>query len=188
VRKINENQLEVFFGKVRSALWTLRGKKLAVLGLAFKGGTDDIRESPAILVIRKLIEAGCTIVAYDPVAMDKTKAVLPSSASMRYASDPYAAASDADALLILTDWADFGRLDLALLKETLRFPIVIDGRNIYKPSTMLEYGFTYISMGRPAVHSGSVGRQGKPRMPGSVRIETLVEGQQTPAETARQEA
>ena len=188
VRKINENQQEVFFSKVRSALWTLRGKKLAVLGLAFKGGTDDIRESPAIIVIRKLIEAGCTIVAYDPVAMDKTKVVLPPSANMHYASDAYAAASDADALLILTDWADFCRLDLALIKEALRFPIVIDGRNLYKPAHMLESGFTYISMGRPAVHSGSVGRQGKRRLPGSIRIEASLEGQQTYPGTTRQEA
>jgi len=188
VRKINDNQQEVFFSKVRSALWTLRGKKLAVLGLAFKGGTDDIRESPAIVVIRKLIEAGCTVVAYDPVAMDKTKPVLPSSANMHYASDAYAAASDADALLILTDWAEFGRLDLALMKEALRFPIVIDGRNLYKPSYMLEYGLTYISMGRPVAHAGASGRQGKRRLPGSIRVETLLEGKQTHIGTTRQEA
>jgi UDPglucose 6-dehydrogenase len=188
VRKINENQQEVFFNKVRSALWTLRGKKLAVLGLAFKGGTDDIRESPAIIVIRKLIEAGCTINAYDPVAMDKTKAVLPSSTSMQYAADPYAAAADADALLILTDWADFGRLDLGLLKETLRFPIVIDGRNLYTPSHMLDSGFTYISMGRPAVHSGSLGKQRKRQSPGSIRIDTLTQEQQIHHGLTRKEA
>jgi UDPglucose 6-dehydrogenase len=188
VRKINENQQEVFFNKVGSALWTLRGKKLAVLGLAFKGGTDDIRESPAIVVIRKLLEAGCTISAYDPVAMDKTKAVLPPSISMHYAADPYVAASDSDALLILTDWADFGRLDLPLLKGTLRFPIVIDGRNLYTPSYMLEHGFTYISMGRPAVHNGSLGRQRKRQQPGSIRIDTLVEEQQLYPGTAHQEA
>jgi UDPglucose 6-dehydrogenase len=188
VRKINENQQAVFFNKVRSALWTLRGKKLGVLGLSFKGGTDDIRESPAIVVIRNLLEAGCTIVAHDPVAMDKTKVLLPSSTSMHYASDAYAAASDADALLILTDWADFGRLNLALLKESLRFPIVIDGRNLYKPSYMLEHGFTYISMGRPAAHGGSIGRQGKRRLPGSIRIETLIEGHEMQIGTARQEA
>ena len=188
VRKINDNQQDVFFNKVKSALWTLRGKKLAVLGLAFKGGTDDIRESPALVVIRKLIEAGCTIVAYDPVAIEKTKAVLPPSTFMHYAPDPYAAVADADALLILTDWADFGRLDLALLKETLGFPIVIDGRNLYKPSYMREHGFTYVSMGRPTAYSGSVGRQGKRRLPGSIRIETAIEGHKTHAETARQEA
>ena len=188
VRRINENQQEIFFNKVRSALWTLRGKKLAVLGLAFKGGTDDIRESPAIIVIRKLIEAGCTIVAYDPVAMDKTKTVLPSSNTMQYAPDPYAAAADADALLLLTDWADFGRLDLDLLKEQLRFPIVIDGRNLYTPSHMLDNGFTYISMGRPAVHSGSLGRQRKRQLPGTIRIDTLAEEEQIQHGTARKEA
>jgi len=188
VRKINENQQEVFFNKVKSALWTLRGKKLAVLGLAFKGGTDDIRESPAIVVIRKLIEAGCMITAYDPVAMDKTIAVLPSSASMQYASDPYTAAADADALLILTDWVDFSCLDLARLKETLRFPIVIDGRNLYKPSNMVDHGFTYISMGRPAAHSGAIARKGKRRLPGSIRIGTLVDGHQMETGTARHEA
>ena len=159
-----------------------------MLGLAFKGGTDDIRESPAIIVIRKLIEAGCTIVAYDPVAMDKTKTVLPSSTSMQYAPDPYAAAADADALLLLTDWADFGRLDLDLLKEQLRFPIVIDGRNLYTPSHMLDHGFTYISMGRPAVHSGSLGRQRKRQLPGTIRIDTLAEGEQIQHGTARKEA
>jgi len=188
VRKINENQQDVFFNKVRSALWTLRGKKLAALGLAFKGGTDDIRESPAIVILRKLMEAGCTIVAYDPVAMDKTKAVLPPSTSMHYASDPYAAAADADALLILTDWTNFGCLDLARLKETLRFPVVVDGRNLYKPSYMLEHGFTYASMGRATTHTGSIGKEGKRRLPGSIRIETLVEGLEAQTDTARQEA
>jgi UDPglucose 6-dehydrogenase len=161
VRKINSNQQDVFFNKVRSALWTLRGKKLAALGLAFKGGTDDIRESPAIDITRRLMEAGCTVSAYDPVAMDKTKAVLSPSGSMKYASTAYEAADGADALLILTDWADFGRLDLQCLKETLRFPIIIDGRNLYKPSYMVEQGFTYISMGRAAAYAGSIGRQSK---------------------------
>ena len=101
VRKINENQQEVFFSKVKSALWTLRGKKLAVLGLAFKGGTDDIRESPAIVVIRKLIEAGCTVFAYDPSRWTRPKLcfhphppcttlpILRSSFGRRRASHPY---------------------------------------------------------------------------------------------------
>jgi UDPglucose 6-dehydrogenase len=188
VRKINEHQQDVFFNKVRSALWTLRGKKLAALGLAFKGGTDDIRESPAIAIIRKLMEAGCTIVAHDPVAMEKTKVVLPASSCMHYAPDPYAAAADADALLILTDWEDFGSLDLARMKQTLRFPIVIDGRNLYKPSAMIEQGFTYVSVGRPTAHGGSLGRQNKRRMPSSVRTETLIEEQQSNTGTARHEA
>jgi UDPglucose 6-dehydrogenase len=161
VRRINAHQQDVFFNKVRSAVWTLRGKKLAALGLAFKGGTDDIRESPAIEIVRRLLESGCTISAYDPVAMDKTKAVLPPSPHMRYAANPYEAAEDTDALLILTDWVEFGRLDLPRLKETMRFPVVVDGRNLYKPSDMLDHGFTYMSIGRPAAYSGSVGKQSR---------------------------
>lgn len=160
VRKINATQQEVFFNKVRSALWTLRGKKLAALGLAFKGDTDDIRDSPAIDVIKKLIAAGATVTAYDPAAMERTESVLPPSETMNYASSAYEAAEGADAVLILTDWKEFGQLDLTLLNQALRFPIVIDGRNLYKPAVMQEAGFTYVSVGRPAAYTA---QQGKPR-------------------------
>ncbi|HEX4320308.1 MAG TPA: UDP-glucose/GDP-mannose dehydrogenase family protein [Acidobacteriaceae bacterium] len=160
VRKINATQQEVFFNKVRSALWTLRGKKLAALGLAFKGDTDDIRDSPAIDVIRKLIDAGVSITAYDPAAMERTQSVLPPSENMRYAASAYEAAEGADAVLILTDWKEFANLDLRRLNQALRFPIVIDGRNLYKPSEMQEQGFTYVSVGRPAAYTA---QQGKPR-------------------------
>ncbi|HEV2273791.1 MAG TPA: UDP-glucose/GDP-mannose dehydrogenase family protein, partial [Acidobacteriaceae bacterium] len=153
VEKINESQKSRFFQKVRSALWTLRGKRLGVLGLAFKGGTDDIRESPALEIIEMLREAGATIYAYDPAAMERAKCVLPADDSMHYVDDPFAAADNADALLILTDWADFGRLDLSRLRYTLRYPIVIDGRNLYDPRRMQELGFTYLSVGRPAPYT-----------------------------------
>jgi UDPglucose 6-dehydrogenase len=160
VRKINEMQKEVFFNKVRSALWTLRGKRIAALGLAFKGNTDDIRESPAVDVIEMLLAAGATVVAYDPAAMERAQADLPPSEKMIYAADAYLAAQDADALLILTDWKEFGQLDLVRLNQALRFPIVIDGRNLYPPQQMLESGFTYVSMGRPGTYQAL---QGKPR-------------------------
>jgi UDPglucose 6-dehydrogenase len=160
VRKINATQQEIFFNKVRSALWTLRGKKLAALGLAFKGDTDDIRDSPAIDVIKKLISAGATISAYDPAAMEKAKAVLPPGESISYAATAYEAAEGADAVLILTDWKEFGKLDLQKLNVALKFPIVIDGRNLYKPAEMHELGFTYVSVGRPAAYTA---QQGKPR-------------------------
>jgi UDPglucose 6-dehydrogenase len=160
VRKINATQQQVFFNKVRSALWTLRGKKLAALGLAFKGDTDDIRDSPAIDVIQKLIAAGASITAYDPAAMERSQSVLPPSENMRYAASPYEAAKGADAVLILTDWKEFANLDLRQLNQALRFPIVIDGRNLYQPSVMLEHGFTYVSVGRPAAYTA---QQGKPR-------------------------
>jgi UDPglucose 6-dehydrogenase len=160
VRKINATQQELFFNKVRSALWTLRGKKLATLGLSFKGDTDDIRDSPAIDVIRKLIAAGATVAAYDPAAIDKAKSVLPPSETMTYAASPYEAAEGADAVLILTDWAEFAQLDLVRLDQALRFPIVIDGRNLYKPADMHQQGFTYVSVGRPASYTA---QQGKPK-------------------------
>jgi UDPglucose 6-dehydrogenase len=152
VRKINEAQKDAFFNKVRGALWTLRGKRLAALGLAFKGDTDDIRESPAIDMIGKLLEAGASVTAYDPAAMERAKTVLPPSEKLRYAAGIYEAAEGADAVLILTDWKEFTRIDLARLHQAVRFPIVIDGRNLYKPQQMLDHGFTYISVGRPATH------------------------------------
>ena len=160
IRKINETQKDVYFNKVLSALWTLRGKRLAALGLAYKRDTDDIRESPAIDVIKKLLEAGATVTAYDPAAMDRAKDVLPPSEKLRYAGNLYEAAKDADAVLILTDWTEFASIDLARLNQAVHFPIVIDGRNLYKPQEMLDHGFTYVSIGRPASYQA---QQGKPR-------------------------
>jgi UDPglucose 6-dehydrogenase len=160
VSDINDAQRDVFFNKVRAALWTLRGKKLAALGLAFKRDTDDIRESPALDVIRRLLEAGASISAYDPAAMERAKAVLAPSAQMQYSAGIYEAAQDADAVLILTDWKEFSGIDLARLNRAVRFPIVIDGRNLYKPQQMADHGFTYVSIGRPAIYNS---QQGKPR-------------------------
>jgi UDPglucose 6-dehydrogenase len=159
IRKINETQKKVFFNKVLSALWTLRGKRLAALGLSFKGNTDDIRESPAIDVIHDLLDAGAIVTAYDPAAMERAKSVLPPSEKLTYAMDLYAATQDADAVLILTDWKEFAEIDLPRLNQAVKFPIVIDGRNLYKPQTMLDHGFTYISVGRPASYQA---QQGKP--------------------------
>src|SRR5207248_6821910 len=107
-------QRHLFQKKVRTALWNLRGKRVAVLGLAFKGGTDDIRESPAIEIVEALVKEGCTIAAYDPAGMPRAREVL--GEFVRMAADPYDAASDADALLILTDWREFASLDLARLR------------------------------------------------------------------------
>jgi UDPglucose 6-dehydrogenase len=148
VMRINEDQRHRFLRKVHNALWTLRGKRLGVLGLAFKGGTDDIRESPAILLVQTLLQEGCQIAAYDPAAQGRAKEVL--NSSIEYASDAYEAASGADALLILTEWDEFGSLDLDRLHHKLKYPIVIDGRNLYDPDAMAAHGFTYYSVGRPA--------------------------------------
>jgi UDPglucose 6-dehydrogenase len=151
VEKINEEQKQRFFQKIRSALWTFRGKKIGVLGLAFKGGTDDIRESPALDIVTKLLAEGCIVTAYDPAAANRCKEVIPPGPCMRYVDNLYAAAQDADALLILNDWQEFAELDLAKLHYTLRYPIVIDGRNLYDEATMTKNGFTYLSVGRPGL-------------------------------------
>jgi UDPglucose 6-dehydrogenase len=153
VEKINELQKERFFQKIRSALWTLRKKRLGVLGLSFKGGTDDIRESPALEIIKMLLDAGASICAYVPAAIERAKIEMPPNEFLQYTDDPYAAADNADALLILTDWAEFTRLDLKKLRYTLRYPIVIDGRNLFDPWVMQDLGFTYLSVGRPSQHT-----------------------------------
>jgi UDPglucose 6-dehydrogenase len=149
VMRINEEQRQRFLRKIQNALWTLRGKRIGVLGLAFKGGTDDIRESPAILIVRDLVQNGCQIVAYDPAAVERAREVL--SPKVEYAANSYEAASGADALLILTEWDEFANLDLPRLYGELKYPIVIDGRNLYAPAVMEAHGFTYYSVGRPAV-------------------------------------
>src|SRR4051812_10838651 len=145
--RVNEEQRKRFLKKVRTALWTLRGKRLAVLGLAYKGGTDDIRESPALEIIRSLLHEQCSVVAYDPAAGDRARHVL--TGDVAYAEDPYQAAVGADALLILTDWEEFAALDLARIKTLLRYPIVIDGRNLYSRESMQKHGLLYVSVGRP---------------------------------------
>jgi UDPglucose 6-dehydrogenase len=151
VEKINEEQKRRFFQKVRSALWTFRGKKIGVLGLAFKGGTDDIRESPALDIVHQMLHEGSMVTAYDPAAAERAKEVLTPGTHMRYVDSPYAAAQDADALVILNEWQEFAELDLQRLHYTLRYPIVIDGRNLYDPAVMMEHGFTYLSVGRPGL-------------------------------------
>jgi UDPglucose 6-dehydrogenase len=99
-----------------------------------------------------LLAEGCSIAAYDPAAMKRTEQELPGSAQLRYVEDAYAAAVGADALLVLTDWSEFAALDLKRLHTTMRYPIVVDGRNLFEPKVMQDHGFTYISVGRPAVN------------------------------------
>jgi UDPglucose 6-dehydrogenase len=153
VMHINETQRQRFLRKVHSALWTLRGKNLAVLGLAFKGGTDDIRESPAIFLVQALLQEGSKVCAYDPAAMDRAREGF--GTSVTFAGSAYEAARGADALLILTEWEEFSNLDLTRLRQELKYPIVVDGRNLYNPDVMAANGFTYYSVGRPAAQPDS---------------------------------
>ncbi len=149
VERINENQQVRFLQKVRSALWTLRGKRLGVLGLAFKGGTDDIRESPAIRMVQSFVAEGCSVVAYDPAAIKNCKAIF-AGQDVTFAENEYEVADGADALILLTDWQEFAQLDYEEMKRRLKYPILLDGRNLLDPRQMASLGFTYLGVGRPA--------------------------------------
>lgn len=150
VMRINNEQRERFLRKVRLALWTLKGKRLGVLGLAFKGGTDDVRESPAVAVVRSLMDEGCKIQAYDPAAVENAREIL-GTENIQYVASAMDAAKGADALLVLTDWDEFRSIDLHELHQALHYPIVIDGRNIFSPAAMAEHDFIYTSVGRADV-------------------------------------
>jgi len=149
--RVNEEQRNRFMRKVRKALWTLKGKKLAVLGLAFKNGTDDLRESPAVAIIRSLLKEGCSITAYDPAAMHRAAEEFGPNSPVKFAGGAYEALEGADACLVLTEWEDFAALDLGRVKQLLRYPIVVDGRNLFQPALMEAAGLNYYSVGRPDV-------------------------------------
>jgi UDPglucose 6-dehydrogenase len=149
VAKINERQKDIFLRKIRSALWTIKDKQIGVLGLAFKGGTDDIRESPAMSIVQCLLKEGCRLSAFDPAATERARQVL--GTDVFFAQDPYTVAENADALLILTDWSEFSAIDLPKLKAAMKYPIILDGRNMFEPALMRAHGFTYYSIGREPV-------------------------------------
>ena len=124
---------------------SVRGKRIAILGLAFKPNTDDMRESPALYVVNDLVDAGAQICAYDPQSMVHARAMLP---TIEYAADPYSCLNGADALVIVTEWEPFRALDLAKVRKLLKVPLVIDLRNIYRAEDMARHGFVYFSIGR----------------------------------------
>lgn len=152
VERINVDQRHRLLEKVRFALGEdLRGKRIAALGLAFKAGTDDVRESPAVDLVRSLAESLCEVAVYDPAAMAAARPLFAGQSRIEFAVDPYAAAARADALVVLTPWPEFKEIDMRRLHEVMISPVVIDGRNIYSPEAMARAGFTYISVGREAV-------------------------------------
>ena len=146
VMEVNEDQKRRFLAKVRDALWTLRGKRLAVLGLAFKGGTDDCRDSPAIEIVKRLCAEGATVVAYDPVAMDRAKSLL-SEEAVSYAANAYEACDGADGVLILTEWPEFAQLDWHRVRQLLNLPILLDGKNLLDEATVRSAGLRYFGVG-----------------------------------------
>jgi UDPglucose 6-dehydrogenase len=124
----------------------VKGKRIAVWGLSFKPNTDDMREAPSLVLIERLLAAGAAIVAHDPVAMHETERRI--GRTIEYAENGYAALDGADALVIVTDWNEYRHPDFARIKQQLKRPVVVDGRNLYDARKMRALGFTYDSIGR----------------------------------------
>lgn len=146
VEKINESQKSFMMKKIKNILWNLPGKTISVLGLSFKPNTDDIRFSPAIEIIQRLIKEKCKVKVYDPCAMENAKKIL--SDKVIYASGIYEAAKESDCLLVMTDWNEFKELDFTKVKKLMRQATIVDGRNIYDPRHMKKLGFAYTAVGR----------------------------------------
>ncbi|PXZ44016.1 UDP-glucose/GDP-mannose dehydrogenase family protein [Sanguibacteroides justesenii] len=147
VERVNERQKEVLFKKVIAHFGPdLKGKRFAVWGLSFKPATDDMREAPSLVLIERLVEAGAVIRAYDPVAMEECERRI--GAKIEYASNMYDALSDADALIVVTEWPEFKIPKFTFIEKALKHKIIFDGRNIYSPEQMKEFGYIYYGVGR----------------------------------------
>ena len=145
VEQVNKQRIDLLLSKARKALWVLKGKKIALLGLAFKPNTDDIRFSPAIDAARRFLAEGANLRAYDPQAMEKTRKLLP---EISFAKNPYELVNDADAAIIATEWDEFKCLDWKRVHNEMARPLVIDARNVLNPAEMKSLGFEYYSFGR----------------------------------------
>ncbi|MFC1632033.1 UDP-glucose dehydrogenase family protein [Candidatus Omnitrophota bacterium] len=146
VRAINEEQKDLMVKKTESALWNLKDKKVGILGLSFKPGTDDLRFAPSIDIIAKLQSAGAKIYAYDPQAMPEARKIF--NKDVKFAQDVYQLAKGSDCLVVITEWEQFKRIDFKKIKQLLKQPIIIDGRNLFDPGKMKKMGFHYLSIGR----------------------------------------
>jgi UDPglucose 6-dehydrogenase len=145
VIEANERQRRAMIPKIEKLVGDLKGKQIGVLGLSFKPETDDMRESPAIDIIKEIQSRGAKVRAFDPVAMEEAKHCLP---DIEYADDEYDAIKDADALIIITEWNQFRALDMQKVKQLLKQPKIADLRNIYEPKEMRDLGFEYVGVGR----------------------------------------
>ncbi len=145
VESVNRMQREGLVRKIKQAMWVMNNKTIGILGLSFKPNTDDMREAPSIDIINKLQQEGAKIKAYDPAAGPRAREILK---NVQYCKDSYCVAKGSDALVIITDWPEFKKLDFKKIKTLLNQPVIIDGRNIYDPAEMEKLGFVYKSIGR----------------------------------------
>ncbi|HUQ98294.1 MAG TPA: UDP binding domain-containing protein, partial [Gemmatimonadaceae bacterium] len=148
VETANQRQKQVLLEKTKCALGdNLAGKHVALWGLAFKPGTDDMREAPSLTLIDALLEEGVSICAHDPAAMDHTRTLVGNR--IDYAETNYEALEGADALVVVTDWNEYRHPDFVRVKRTLKQPVIVDGRNLYDVEKMRDLGVRYFSIGRP---------------------------------------
>lgn len=145
VEKINEEQRTIAIDKLKSVYPDLKGRKIAIWGLAFKPRTDDIREAPSLTIIESLLGLGADIIAFDPVAQENTLKIFP---SIKFGHDPYSILTDCDALIVVTEWNEFRNLDFEKVISFMKSPVIVDCRNIYEKEEMEDHGFTYIDFGR----------------------------------------
>ena len=145
VEKINIGRISRVIEKIRGTLWILKGKTIGILGLAFKPNTDDIRFAPALEIIRQLLKEGVLVKAYDPKAIEKAKVELP---EVTYCSNPYEVAMEADGLVICTEWDEFRNINFEKIKNLMKRPFILDGRNICNKDKMISLGFEYLGIGR----------------------------------------
>jgi UDPglucose 6-dehydrogenase len=145
VMEINRDQRRQVVHKLRDSLGSLDGRKIGLMGLAFKPNTDDMRDAPSVEVANILLREGAQVWGYDPVSGHVAERVIP---GLHLASSPYELAEDGDALILLTEWNEFKNLDLARIHAAMRIPLIVDGRNIYEPQAMRDAGFMYFGIGR----------------------------------------
>jgi UDPglucose 6-dehydrogenase len=145
VMEINDDRRPMIVNRLKDMIGGLRDKKVGLLGLSFKPNTDDMRDAPSITVAETLLSAGAQVRAYDPVAMEAARPLLP---DVEMFENPYAMAEECDALVVVTDWNEFKQLDLARIRQLMSQPVILDGRNIYDPAKMVKMGFHYRGMGR----------------------------------------
>jgi UDPglucose 6-dehydrogenase len=143
--EINNDRRPMVVSRLKEMLGELRGKTVGLLGLSFKPNTDDMRDAPSITIAEKLVAKGATVRGYDPVAMDIARPLLP---EVEMCADPYMMAEGCDALIVITEWNEFKQLDFERIRECMRQPVMLDGRNLYDPEAMRKFGFRYRGLGR----------------------------------------
>jgi UDPglucose 6-dehydrogenase len=172
--EVNMQRINVFMRKVSEALWVIENKPVAAFGLAFKPGTDDVRDSPGLNVVSRLLRERAIVRAYDPAALESASKVKPAvPGQLDYFDDPYEAARGAHAILILTEWPEFKTLDLARLREVVEVPVLIDGRNLFDARTVIAAGFEYVGMGKKVESTNTARRLLQPRTSSGRRAKSI---------------